>query len=171
VHVSADPQGSQSLRIRSDVQFMDLSAVCAEIATREWQAAAAFERQLKGEMSIALSVLLGEDVRGLPTNVASRLRIQWADEHASGSRRELSTSRYVHWCLNGIHTGLLSENSDGLRLSAIIGVTPDGRKKYVVIDDGYRESKTSWEAPLLALKSPGLHIGPLLVPGQQKLAG
>jgi putative transposase len=98
-----------------------------------------------GDMSEALSVLLGEDAKGLSANVVSRLKAQWADEHANWSRRDLSESRYVYWWVDGIHTGLRSENSDGQCLLVIIGVRPDGRKERVAIGDGYRESKASWQ--------------------------
>ncbi len=47
----------------------------------------------------------------------------------------------------------------------IIGVTPDGRKERVAIDDGLRESKESWQALLLDLKARGLQHGPLLAVG------
>ena len=90
---------------------------------------------------------------------------QWADEHANWSRRDLSKSRYVYWWVDGIHTGLRSENSDGQCLLVIIGVKPDGRKERVAIGDGYRESKASWQELLLDLKSRGLQAGPLLAVG------
>ncbi|MFM0150899.1 transposase, partial [Paraburkholderia sp. RL18-085-BIA-A] len=79
-----------------------------------------------GDMSEALGVLLGEDAKGLSASVVSRLKAQWADEHVSWSRRDLSESRYVYWWVDGIHTGLRSENSDGQCLLVIIGVRPDG---------------------------------------------
>ena len=41
-----------------------------------------------GDMSEALSVLLGGDAKGLSANVVSRLKAQWAEEHANWSRRE-----------------------------------------------------------------------------------
>jgi transposase-like protein len=118
-----------------------------------------------GDMSGALSVLLGEDAKGLSANVVSRLKAQWADEHANWSRRELSTSRYVYWWVDGIHTGLRSENSDGQCLLVIIGVTPEGKKERVAIGDWYRESKASWQELLLDLKARGLQAGPLLAVG------
>ncbi|MGF6921044.1 transposase-like protein [Paraburkholderia sp. 40] len=49
-----------------------------------------------GDMSEALSVLLGDDAKGLSANVVSRLTAQCADEHASCSRRDLSKSHYVY---------------------------------------------------------------------------
>jgi putative transposase len=118
-----------------------------------------------GDMSEALRVLLGEDARGLSANVVSRLKAQWADEHAAWNRRDLSRDRYVYWWADGIHTGLRSEHSDGQCLLVILGVTPEGGKQRIVIGDGYRESKESWKEILLDLKRRGLQAGPLLAIG------
>jgi transposase-like protein len=118
-----------------------------------------------GDMGEALRVLLGDDAKGLSANVVSRLKAQWADEHETWSRRDLSRARYVYWWADGIHTGLRSEHSDGQCLLVIVGVTPDGRKERVAISDGYRESKESWKEVLLDLKRRGLQAGPLLAVG------
>lgn len=118
-----------------------------------------------GDMSDALQVLLGEDAKGLSANVVSRLKAQWADEQQQWSRRDLSQARYVYWWADGIHTGLRSEQSEGQCLLVIIGVTPEGRKEHVVIGDGYRESKESWQELLLDLKARGLQAGPWLATG------
>ena len=118
-----------------------------------------------GDMSEALKVLPGEDARGLSANVVSRLKAQWADEHAAWNRRDLSRDRYVYWWADGIHTGLRSEHSDGQCLLVILGVTPEGGKQRIAIGDGYRESKESWKEILLDLKHRGLQAGPLLAIG------
>ena len=118
-----------------------------------------------GDMSGALQVLLGEEAKGLSANVVSRLKAQWAGEQQQWSRRDLSQARYVYWWADGIHTGLRSEQSEGQCLLVIIGVTPEGRKERVVIGDGYRESKQSWQDILLDLKARGLQAGPLLATG------
>jgi len=118
-----------------------------------------------GDMSEALKVLVGEDAKGLSPNVVSRLKAQWAAEHAHWNQRDLTTARYVYWWVDGIHTGLRAEGSEGQCLLVIIGVTPDGRKERVAIDDGLRESKQSWQALLLDLKARGLQQGPLLAVG------
>lgn len=119
-----------------------------------------------GDMSEALKVLVGDEATGLSANVVSRLKAQWADEHARWNKRDLSTARYVYWWVDGIHTGLRAEeSSDGQCLLVIIGVTPEGRKERVAIDDGLRESKESWKALLLDLKDRGLQHGPLLAVG------
>jgi transposase-like protein len=123
-----------------------------------------------GDMGEALSVLLGDDAKGLSANVVSRLKAQWADEHVAWSRRDMSESRYVYWWADGIHTGLRSENSDGQCLLVIIGVKPDGSKERVAIGDGYRETKASWLELLLDLKKRALKAGPRLAVGDGAMA-
>jgi putative transposase len=118
-----------------------------------------------GNMSEALSVLLGDDAKGPSANVMSRLKAQRADEHASWSRRNLSKSRYAYRWVDGLHTGVRSENSDHQCLLVILCVRPDGRKERVAIGDGYRESKASSQDLLLDLKSRGLQAGPRLAVG------
>ena len=118
-----------------------------------------------GDMREALSVLLGEEAKGLSPNVVSRLKAQWADEHALWNQRDLSTARWVYWWADGIHTGLRSDDSDGQCLLVIIGVKPDGTKERVAIGDGFRESKDAWCELLLDLKARGLQSGPLLAAG------
>lgn len=118
-----------------------------------------------GDMSEALKVLVGDEAKGLSPNVVSRLKAQWAEEHGRWNKRDLSQARYVYWWVDGIHTGLRAEETDGQCLLVIVGVTPDGRKERVVIGDGLRESKESWQEILLDLKTRGLQHGPLLAVG------
>jgi transposase-like protein len=118
-----------------------------------------------GDMSEALSVLLGEGAKGLSANVVSRLKAQWAEEQVRWSKRDLSQARHVYWWVDGIHTGVRSEDSNGQCLLVIIGVTPEGTKERVALGDGYRESKASWCELLLDLKARGLQIGPRLAVG------
>ena len=123
-----------------------------------------------GDLSEALKVLVGEEARGLSSNVVSRLKAQWAAEHARWNQRDLSPARYVYWWADGIHTGLRAEaSSDGQCLLVIIGVTPDGRKERVAIHDGLRESRESWKELLMDLKHHGLQHGPLLAVGDGAL--
>ncbi|MGF6371937.1 transposase-like protein [Paraburkholderia sp. RAU6.4a] len=104
-----------------------------------------------GNMSEALSVLLGEQAKGLSPNVVSRLKAQWAEEHLLWNRRDLSGARWFYWWADGIHTGLRTDDSDGQCLLVIIGVKPDGTKERVAIADGYHESKDAWRDVLLDL--------------------
>jgi transposase-like protein len=118
-----------------------------------------------GDMSEALSVLLGDEAKGLSANVVSRLKARWSEEWQVWDRRDLSAARYVYWWANGIHTGVRSENADGQCLLVIVGVTPEGKKERVAIADGFRESTASWREVLLDLKARGLQAGPLLAVG------
>ena len=118
-----------------------------------------------GDMSEALSVLLGDEAKGLSANVVSRLKAHWAEEWQQWDRRNLSSARYVYWWADGIHTGVRSEGGDGQCLLVIVGVTPEGKKERVAIADGFRESTTSWREVLLDLKARGLQAGPLLAVG------
>jgi transposase-like protein len=118
-----------------------------------------------GNMSEALSVLLGDEAKGLSANVVSRLKAHWAEEWQQWDRRSLSSARYVYWWADGIHTGVRSEGGDGQCLLVIVGVTPEGKKERVAIADGFRESSASWREVLLDLKARGLQAGPLLAVG------
>lgn len=118
-----------------------------------------------GDMSEALSVLLGEEAKGLSANVVSRLKAQWADEWKMWDQRDLSGSRWVYWWVDGIHTGVKNEDADGQCLLVIIGVSADGKKERVAIGDGFRESKAAWLEVLLGLKARGLQNAPLLAVG------
>ncbi len=118
-----------------------------------------------GDMGDALSVLLGEDAEGLSADGVSRLKAQWADEQTAWSRRDMSAARYVYGWVDGIHTGVRSEPSDGQCLLVIMGVTPAGKKERVAIGDGCRESSASWKEVLQDLKPRGPRSGPLLATG------
>ena len=115
-----------------------------------------------GDMREALTVLVGDQAKGLSPNVVSRLKSEWAAEYGGWMKRDLSASRYVYWWVDGIHTGLRQENDARQCLLVIIGVTPEGKKELVTIGDGLRESKESWLEVLRDLAARGLGAGPLL---------
>ena len=46
-----------------------------------------------GEMSEALSVLVGPDARGLPSGVIPRLKEQWKEEYLQWKKRRLDRDR------------------------------------------------------------------------------
>ena len=118
-----------------------------------------------GDMSEALTALLGEEAKGLSASVVSRLKAQWSDEYTAWTKRDLSNSTYVYWWVDGIYTGLRANETDKQCLLVIVGVTPEGKKKRVAIGNGIRESKESWRDLLLELKERGLKQGPLLATG------
>ena len=122
-----------------------------------------------GDMRDALTALVGDQAKGLSPNVVSRLKSEWATEHDAWMKRDLAPSRYVYWWADGIHTGLRQEDDVRQCLLVIIGVTPDGRKELVTLDDGLRESKESWLDVLRDLVRRGLSTGPRLAVGDGAL--
>jgi transposase-like protein len=122
-----------------------------------------------GDMREALTVLLGDQAKGLSPDVVSRLKAQWATEYANWMKRNLAGSRYVYWWADGVHASLRGEDDARQCLLVIIGVRLDGTKELVAIGDGLRESKASWLELLRDLKARGLEIGPRLAVGDGAL--
>ena len=122
-----------------------------------------------GNMREALSVLVGDQAKGLSPNVVSRLKSEWAAEYGGWMKRDLTKQRYVYRWADGIHTGLRQEEDAKQCPLVIIGVTPEGRKELVTIGDGLRESKESGLDALRDLAGRGIDAGPLLAVGDGAL--
>jgi len=114
-----------------------------------------------GDFEEALSALLGKDAVGLSASTIARLKDVWTDEHVRWSRRDLSTKRYVYFWVDGIHVQARLED-EAQCLLVIVGATPEGKKEFVGLADGVRESAQSWKEFLLDLRRRGLTIGPKL---------
>lgn len=116
---------------------------------------------LKGVSTNAISDvfrrLLGCDVSGLSATNIARLRSHWQTEYESWLKRDLSDKRYVYIWADGIHlkVRLVPEKPCAL---VVIGATADGKKELIALNDGERESKTSWKDLLLGLKAPRLAV-------------
>lgn len=121
-----------------------------------------------GDMREALSVLLGEDAKGLSPAVISRLKAQWSDDYLTWNRRDLSQERYVYVWADGIYSTLRGED-DRLCLLILIGVNEHGEKRLLALSDGYRESKASWLSVLQDLQARGLTSAPKLAIGDGAL--
>ncbi|WLI74934.1 IS256 family transposase [Halomonas alkalicola] len=116
-----------------------------------------------GDYQEALAALLGDQAKGLSANTVSRLKKQWEDEHAEWQKRDLADKRYVCWWADGVYSHI--RMGDRLCLLVIIGVTEQGRKELVAIEDGFRESAASWETLLTGLRERGLTQAPKLAVG------
>jgi transposase-like protein len=121
-----------------------------------------------GDMQEVLSVLLGEEAKGLSPAVVSRLKAQWAEDYAAWDRRDLSAERYVYVWADGIYSTLRGED-DRLCLLVLIGVNEQGEKRLLALSDGYRESKASWLSVLQDLQARGLKSAPVLAIGDGAL--
>lgn len=109
-----------------------------------------------GEMGDALSVLVGPEAKGLSASVVSRLKQTWANEYDQWKRRPLDKEKWVYIWADGIYSGLKNEH-EKLCALVIIGVTETGRKEFLAIEDGVRESTQSWREVLLNLKARGMN--------------
>lgn len=121
-----------------------------------------------GDMQEALSVLLGDDAKGLSPAVVSRLKAEWAEEYTDWNQRDLSGEHYVYVWADGIYSTLRGED-DRLCLLVLIGVNEQGEKRLLALSDGYRESKTSWLSVLQDLQARGLKCPPALAIGDGAL--
>ena len=93
----------------------------------------------------------------MSANTISRLKQHWGDEHREWSQRDLSLKRYVYFWADGIYSNV--RMGDRLCLLVIIGVTEHGNKKLVAVEDGLRESESSWTELLLGLRARVLDKG------------
>ena len=120
-----------------------------------------------GNMQESLTSLLGEQAGGLSANTVSRLKAKWLAEHSEWRQQDLSQKRYVYWWVDGIYSNVRMD--DKLCLLVIIGVTEQGTKEIVAIEDGFRESTASWLELLTNLRERGLTVSPKLAIGDGAL--
>ena len=116
----------------------------------------------------ALIALLGEKASGLSSTTVTRLKEVWEQEYHSWQGRRFEGTRYVYIWADGIYFNIRLEE-DRPCLLVLIGATDDGRKEFIGLHDGVRESKQSWKDFLQNLKARGLTIDPSLAVGDGAL--
>lgn len=121
-----------------------------------------------GDFTEALEAILGRDVIGLSAETIVRLKQVWQREYEQWRSRDLSTTHYVYWWVDGIYFTVRLD-TDRQCLLVIVGATADGRKELIAIDDGFRESAESWRSLLRELKQRGLTQGPAAATGDGAL--
>jgi len=121
-----------------------------------------------GDFQEALSPLFGEKAKNLSPGVISRLKADWENDYKAWSHRDLSSKNYVYWWADGIYLNARMEDASSCVL-VIMGVTDNGTKELIAIEDGLRESKESWRNLLLSIKSRGLKFSPKLATGDGAL--
>ena len=121
-----------------------------------------------GDFQEALQALLGKDATGLSSTTISRCKRLWETEHEQWSRRRFENKRYVYIWADGVYFNIRSDDARQCIL-VIIGVTEQGRKEFVAIEDGYRESEQSWTELLVRVKEQGLIHSPKLAIGDGAL--
>ena len=108
-----------------------------------------------GDFREALPVLLGEDAAGLSPSSITRLVSIWQDEYQAWRKRSLADRDYVYVWADGVHFGVRLED-ERLCALVVIGARPDGTKEVIAVEDGYRESKESWQELLRDLNKRGM---------------
>jgi Transposase, Mutator family len=79
---------------------------------------------------------------GLSASTVARLKDAWVEEHLRWSKRDLTAKRYVYFWVDGIYVQARLED-DAQCLLVIVGATPEGKKEFVGLADGVRESTQS----------------------------
>ena len=116
-----------------------------------------------GDFREALAALLGEEaVAGFSATTVTRLLAVWQEEYKAWRKRPLAGKAYTYVWADGVHFNIRLAG-DRLAALVIVGVTPEGRKELVALEDGYRESTESWQTVLRDLKRRGLPAPQLAV--------
>ena len=95
-----------------------------------------------GEMGEVLGVLLGQEAKGFSAGVVSQLITESETERDQWMVRDLSKERWIYMWVDGIYSGLSSEEVKLCSL-VVIDVNDQGEKKFMAIEDGVRESTQS----------------------------
>lgn len=110
--------------------------------------------------------LVGATAALSPSSIL-RIKQEWEDEYRLWRGRPI-TERYVYLFADGLYlkAGLGKEKT---ALLIVIGVTADGRKDLLAMEEGYRESTASWADVLRSLRDRGLAEAPLVGVGDGAL--
>ena len=114
-------------------------------------------------MGDSLKALLGPAIEHLSPHTVSRLVSQWQTQSAHWNQRSLADGQYVYIWADGVHFNVRLGDDDSACILVLLGATETGEKEILAIADGYRESKLSWQAVLLDLKSRDLKAPKLAI--------
>jgi len=121
-----------------------------------------------GDMNEALQSLLGPECPGLSASTVTSLKKSWEEDFKQWNARSLEGKRYVYVWADGVHFNIRLEE-DRQCILVLMGVTPEGKKELIAVQDGFRESEQSWKELLLDVKARGLAVDPELATGDGAL--
>jgi len=124
-----------------------------------------------GDMTEALTSLIGPQAAGLSATTVTRLKTVWEGEYKDWANRSLEGKHYVYLWADGVHFRVRLEDEGNQKqcILVLMGATADGHKELIAVSDGYRESKQSWKELLLSVKHRGLEVDPKLAIGDGAL--
>jgi transposase-like protein len=111
----------------------------------------------------ALKALFGDSVKGLSASTISRLKAGWEHEYDTFSERDWRGHEMVYLWADGIYVNVRA--AERRCVLVVIGCDSHGRKHFLAIEEGFRESTESWRALLLSLRDRGLVVAPRLAVG------
>ena len=109
----------------------------------------------------ALTALFGESVKGLSPATVARLKGGWEREYAQWRERDWGGEEFVYLWADGIYVNVRGEERRCLLV--VVGCDTHGRKRFLALEAGFRESKESWKAVLLSLRDRGVKAAKLAV--------
>lgn len=120
----------------------------------------------RGDFELALRGLLG-DGAPLSESTVDRLKTKWQGEYEEWRSRRLDDLEVVYVWVDGVYVKAWLEREKACILVVLAGLS-DGRKVFLALEAGYRESIESWSGVIRELKGRGLRI-PRLVIGDGNL--
>ena len=115
----------------------------------------------QGDFDLALRGLLGDEAPLSPATIA-RLKARWQLEYCEWKQSSLASLEVVYLWVDGVYVRAGLEKDKACLLVAIAGLS-DGRKIFVALEPGYRESIQSWGALLRDLKKRGMQKPRLVI--------
>ena len=102
----------------------------------------------------------GEGSMGLSPSSVSKLLHAFTKEFEAFKRKKID-KKYAYLWADGVNVKSRLSNDRKVCLLVVIGVSEDGSKELLAVQEGYRESKEAWSSVLRSLVSRGLQ-SPLL---------
>lgn len=115
----------------------------------------------EGDFDLALRGLLGEEAPLSASSIA-RLKVKWQGEYEDWKKESLAGYEVVYLWVDGLYVKAGLEKEKAALLVALAGLS-DGRKVFVALEPGYRESTESWSGILRELKKRGLGTPKLVI--------
>lgn len=109
----------------------------------------------------ALEALFGGEVKGLSPAAITRMKRVWEEQYEEWQRREWHGHEFVYVWADGIYVNIRQEERRCILV--VVGCDIHGRKHFLSLDAGFRESAESWKALLLSLRDRGVQAPTLAV--------
>ncbi len=120
-----------------------------------------------GKMGSTLEDFFGEGTMGLSPATVSNLIKTWEKDFEFFKRRQI-TKKYVYIWADGVNVRVRLGDDKKVCVLVVMGVTEDGDKELLAVQEGYRESKEAWMTLMRGLVDRGF-TGAMLAMGDGAL--